>query len=40
MPTTDKGKIAGLCIVGAIIVAASGNEGWGWLLALAALVLV
>lgn len=27
-----------LCIIGAIIVAASGNDGWGWLLLIAVLV--
>jgi hypothetical protein len=27
-----------LCVFGAIIVAASGNEGWGWLLFVAVLL--
>lgn len=31
-------SVSGLCIVGAIIVAATGNNGWGWLI-FAAIVL-
>lgn len=31
--------IAALCILGAIIVAATGNPGWGWLLFVAFLCL-
>lgn len=27
-----------LCILGAILVAATGNEGWGWLLVVAVLL--
>jgi len=27
-----------VCIIGAIIVAASGNDGWGWLLFVAVLL--
>lgn len=30
--TTSVNLLAVLCVVGAIIVAASGNDGWGWLL--------
>lgn len=25
-------SVSGLCIIGAIIVAASGHDGWGWLI--------
>lgn len=28
-------SISALCIVGAVVVAASGHDGWGWLLFLA-----
>lgn len=31
--------LAALCIIGAIVVAATGNEGWGWLLFVAVLVI-
>lgn len=36
---SDKSTIGGLCIIGAVIVAASGHDGWGWLIFLAFLVL-
>lgn len=34
--TTSK-DVSALCVIGAIIVAATGHDGWGWLLFLAAL---
>lgn len=33
----SKSDVAALCVVGAIIVAATGNDGWGWLLFVAVL---
>lgn len=30
--------LSALCVIGAIIVAATGNDGWGWLLVVAVLV--
>ncbi len=39
MMTITKEHIAALCIVGAIVVASTGNDGWGWLIFLAALCL-
>lgn len=35
----SKTDVAAVCIVGAVIVAASGNDGWGWLLFLAFILL-
>jgi hypothetical protein len=29
---------SGLCVIGAIVVAASGHDGWGWFLFIAFLV--
>ena len=31
--------LAAVCVVGAVIVASSGNQGWGWLIFLALLCL-
>lgn len=31
-------KASAICIIGAIIVAASGHDGWGWLLFMAFLL--
>lgn len=31
-------NLAAICFIGAIIVAASGNDGWGWLLFVGALL--
>lgn len=33
-----KTDLAGICVIGAIIVAATGNDGWGWLLFVAVLL--
>lgn len=30
---------ASICVIGASVVAYSGNDGWGWLLVIAALAL-
>lgn len=35
-----KNQIIALAIIGAIIVAASGNDGWGWLIFLAAALIL
>lgn len=37
MNALSKWDVAALCIAGAIAVAASGNDGWGWLLFVAVL---
>lgn len=35
---TKRSDLIGLCIIGAIVVAATGNDGWGWLLFVAVLL--
>lgn len=34
----DRRSLAALCIFGAIIIAASGNDGWGWFIFAAILI--
>jgi hypothetical protein len=34
-----KSHLIGLCILGATYVAGSGNDGWGWLIVLAVLLI-
>jgi len=36
---SNKQAIGVLCIIGAVVVASSGHDGWGWLLFLAFMVL-
>ena len=36
---SEKSIVGGLCIMGAVVVASSGHDGWGWLLFIAFLVL-
>jgi hypothetical protein len=37
---TGQTIIIGMCIIGATVIASTGNNGWGWLVAIAILVML